>query len=96
MAVARNHPFHTDIQLKCFIRQHIQSVARKNRLTGYCSSQAAFAIDNAPGDSYGRYAPKAFLIRIFINSLFPLKKLIFVGVFPVLGYARVTGISQAR
>ena len=34
---------------------------------------------------YGWYCPNTFLNRIFINSLFPLKKLIFVGVFPVLG-----------
>lgn len=35
--------------------------------------------------SFGLYAPRALRIRIFINSLFPLKKLIFVGVFPFLG-----------
>lgn len=44
---------------------------------------------------FGLYVPIAFFINIFINSLFPLKKLILVGVFPFLGYALVTGISHA-
>ncbi len=41
------------------------------------------------------YAPKKLRNSIFISSLFPLRKLIFVGVLPLLGYARVTGISHA-
>lgn len=44
--------------------------------------------------SEGLYAPSRFFIKIFINSLFPFKKLIFVGTFPFFGYALVTGISH--
>ena len=34
---------------------------------------------------FGLYAPLAFLNSILMSSLLPLKKLIFVGVFPVFG-----------
>lgn len=82
------------------IRNIFERLSRSGH-SGICMHDGiiSYGTISCPNDSTtcqsGLYIPQAFFNNILISSLFPLKKLIFVGVFPFFGYALVTGISQA-